>query len=528
MIGQKAALMTANMLFGTLLGLVAVILVGRFFEQEHVGELAGALAVLGIIYFITDLGMGSAHVKRVSEGRDPGDCFATFAVFKIVSTLAFVLIALTGVWLYLVVFGKPLIDTTIPILLIALGYYVSRSLAEVGQSSFDARLETAKSQSAQLADTVVRVILTIFFALAMASLVDKVSWAAWVPAPPWVAQEPALALAIATLAGALAAATVSITLLVRTLERGRFRWELLKDYASFALPLFFANAIGLISVHIDATFLIIFRDAADTGIFAQVRRLPLVLQGFGTALSALLFPAVSAMVARGDHAGVQRTTDGALRWLSMLLVPTVAFTVAFPYDLIRLTIGEKWLAGGIALAVLCIFVLVSTFGHVHSFLLLGFGRSDLVAKIGIATALTLIVLNFVLVPDDIRSLGLPLAGLGVTGAALATLASGLVWYGGMRMATQRVAGYRERNHSFRHVVAGILMAGMLLALDATILPFVRWYHFLVYMALGFLAYLVILRVWGEITDDDLAHMKRVLHPGEMLRYIRGEIKGKRE
>lgn len=525
MIGQKAALMTANMVVGTLLGLVAVIFVGRFFEPEHVGQVSGALGILGLLYFVTDLGMGSAHVKRVSEGRDPGDCFATFATFKLVSTIVFVGLVAAGVWIYLGVLDKPLIDTTLPIILVALAYYVARSLAEVGQSSFDARLEAAKSQAARLIDTLLRVGLTIFFALAMARLVDGVEWAK-LPAPAWVARDPGLALALATLAGAAAAAIVSLTLLFRTLEWGRFRWELLKDYASFALPLFLSNAIGLISLYVDSSMLIVFRSAAEAGILEQVRRLPLVLAGFGTALSALLFPAVSAMVARNDREGIQRTTDGSLRYLSMLLIPTVAFTAAFPYDVIRLTIGEKYLAGGPALAILCGYVLLVTFGHVHSFLLLGHDRSDLVAKVGIASASTVILLNLVLVPDDIQSLGIPLVGLGVTGAALATLASGFVWYAGMRIASRRITGYRERNHMPRHVVAASVMALALLALDATLLPLLRWYHFALYFALGVLLYAIALFVLRELSRKDLDFAREALHPRDMARYVRDEIMGR--
>lgn len=523
MIGQKAALMTGNMVLGTLLGLVAAILVGRFFDPSHVGQVSGALGILGLLFFVTDLGMGSAHVKRVSEGRDPGDCFATFAAFKLVSTIVFVALVAGGVWFYHGYLGKPLVDTTLPIIIVALGYYVAKSLAEVGQSSFDARLEAAKSQVAKLAETMVRVGLTIFFALAMARLVHGVGWAR-IPAPAWVAREPGLALAIAAIVGAVASAIVSLTLLVRTLEWGRFRWDLLKDYATFALPLFLSNAIGLISFHVDTSTLAVFRSAAEAGTLEQVRRLPLVLSGFGTALSALLFPAVSAMVARNDHDGVQRTTDGSLRYLSLLLVPTVAFALAFPYDILRLTLGENWLSGGPALALLCVYVLLVTFGHVHSFLLLGFGRPDLVAKVGIATAATVIILNLVLVPDDIRALGLPLAGMGVTGSALATLASGFVWYLGMRLATRRVADYRERQHLLKHVIAALVMVAALMALDQTLMPLLRWYHFAAYVLIGGLVYFAALIVLRELSRKDVDFARQVLHPGDMMRYVRDEIR----
>lgn len=528
MIGQKAALMMANMLLGTLLGLVALIFTGRYFETTHVGQVTYAVSIAGLFFFITDLGMGQAHVKRVSEGRDPGDCFATYAVFKLVATLAFLALVGGGVWLYHGLLGRPLEDTTLPIIVVVVGYYVARAIADVGQSSFDARLETAKTQAAQLTDTLLRVVLTIFFALVLAATIHDVAWAKrLVPEVEWVARDPALAFALATLAGSLGAAVVAITLLVRTLERGRFRWALLKDYAGFALPLFVSSSIILLSAYVDGAMLGFFRGAADAGIFGAVRRLPLVLAGFGTALAALLLPAVSSMLARRDHEGVERTTNGALRYLSIFLIPAAAFTAAFPREIIHLTLGDRWVAGAPALALLSIGVAFASFGHAHSFLLLGHGRSGLSARVGIASAVVLIVLNVLLIPDDLRSLDLPLAGLGITGAAIATLAANLVWWLGTRHYARTVAGFRARNHLLPHVAGALVMVAALLALDLTLLPLARWYHFPVYVATGGLVYLVVLIAWGEVTKDDYAFAKQVLHPGEMVRYITGEIRQRR-
>lgn len=533
MIGQKAALMMANMLLGTILGLVAAILIGRFFDPFHAGQFNYALSIGALFFIITDLGMGSAHVKRVSEGRNAGDCFATYAVFKLVATMVFVTLVGAGVWIYHGYLGKPLEDTTLPIILVVVAYYVTRALADVGQSSFDARLETAKSQVAQLTDTLVRVGLTALFAITMAAMAHRLGWAlALVPegAPwlAWVRDEPGLALAIATLAGSLAAMAVSVTLLFRTLEWGRFRWDLLKDYSAFALPLFISHSISLLAINIDGAMLGFFRGAADVGVFSQVRRLPLVLAGLGGAVSALLLPAVSGMLARGDKVGVQRTADGALRYLSLLLVPAVAFTVAFPYDLIRLTLGENWLGGAPALALLSIGVLIATFGHAHSFLLLGHGRSGISAKVGVGSAIVLIVLDIILIPDDIRAIGLPLAGWGVTGAAIATLAANLVWYVGTRYYSRTIAGYTEPNHLWYHVAGALVMVVALLALDATVFPLVRWYHFIAYVAIGGALYFAALFAMRAVDREDIDFVRTTLHPGEMLRYIRGEMRSRRQ
>ena len=530
--GRKMGLSLANMAVGIALGLVAGKLASVYLGNANIGAVQFALSILGILFFITDLGMGAAHVKRVSEGRDPGDCFATFAVFKIVSTGIFVLAAFAMLGGYVFVLGRTIEDTSLTVILFVLVYYVAKSLQEIGQSSFDARLETAKSQAASLADTLVRTGLTILAALVVAALVHETGplLGRIDPTGPlarWIGENPAAPLAVANALGGVAAATVALVLLRRSLERGRFRMDLLRDYATFALPLFVTTAIGLISFHIDGAVLGTFLHEEDLGLFTQAKRLPLVLAGVGVAVSTLLFPTLSAMAAQGDHAGISRSMDRSLRYLSMLMTPILVFTGVFAVDLIRILLSDEVVSGAFAMMVLCAYVFFTTIAIPHSNLLLGIGRPQVVARLGAAAALVLIALNLVLVPVNIQSIGLRLAGLGVNGAAIATLASGLVWYLGVRFATWRLAGYREHGHLWRHLAASALMAALLYGMDRWVLELARWFHVPLYTAVGGLAYLGGLVLLREFTAEDWRYFKTSLNPLEMFRYARGELKHRR-
>lgn len=522
----------ANMAVGTLLGLVAARMIALYFGNHNFGQVQFALNALGLLFFITDLGMGAAHVKRVSEGRDPGDCFATFAVFKVVATATFATLVVAFLVVFVGILGKPLEDTTLTIVLVVLVYYVAKSLQEVGQSSFDARLETARSQLAAFTDTLVRTGLTILGALLVAALVHKTGpfLARVDPEQPvfaWMRDQPGAVLAIATAAGGVAAALMALAMLRRSLERGRFRRELLRDYASFALPLFLSSAIGMIALNVDGAVLGYFLSADQVGLFGQAKRLPLVIAGIGTALSTLLFPTLSALAARGDRDGIQRSMDKALRYLSMVMLPVLAFAAVFSADLIRILLSDEVVPGARAMAILCGYVVLVTLAIPHSNLLFGLERPDVPAKLGIVSAIVLIGLNLLLVPTDIRSLGLTLGGLGVEGAALATLASGLVWYASLRVATARIAGYREHAHIWRHLAAAAIMAAALLGLDATVLPLERWFHVPLFGLLGLAVYALALVAVRELGAEDWRLLRASVHPVDMLRYVRDEIRHKR-
>lgn len=529
MMHRKMTLSLANLALGTVLGLVALTVSAKYLGAGPMGQVTTALGFLGLVFFITDLGMGSAHVKRVSEGRHAGDCFATFVAFKLVATTLFVLVSLGALFVYHVVLGKPLESTTVPIFVTVLVYYVAKAFQEVGQSSFDARLETASSQLTTLIDTAVRVVLTIVVALAFGALAHGSGpllglVSEQTPILGWIRREPGAALAVATAAGAVLAATTSLILLARTLERGRFRWELLKDYATFALPLFLTYAIGMISGNIDAASLGFFLGEQEAGVFGAVRRVSAVLSGVGTAASVLLFPMISGLAARGDHDTIQASLDKAIRYLSILLAPMVAFALVFGPQLIVIGMSAEFLGGSLALGLLCVYVYLLTLASPHVSLVMGLGNPKVVAKLGIVTALILIVLNLLLVPYDIKALGLRLMGLGVTGAAIATLASGIFWYVSLRILSARSAGYRERARVWKHLLAAGAMVALLYLLHASALPLARWYHLPLYMALGAVVYAAALAAMRELTKADVAYARDALHLGEMLRYVGGELR----
>ena len=528
--GRKTMVAIANMAVGTILGLVALKLAAQYFGPFYMGQVTYALGILGLLFFVTDLGMGPAHVKHVSEGRDPGDCFATFTVYKVVATLVFIALALGVIVVYAVLLGKPIESTTMPVFLVCLVYFVSKSMQEVAQSSFDARLETARSQLASLVDTVVRVVLTAVLAFVAAALLHGTGpfLASLDPTSPlvaWARANPGVLYALTFAVGAIAGTAVSLTMLLRSFERGRFRMDILRSYWTFALPLFIGNAVWLVSLNIDAIALGFFGGEEDAGIFGAVRRVPQVLQGISMAVGLLLFPAISAMAARDDHAGISDTMDRALRYLSMLLLPILVFCILFAEPIIRLLLSNEYIPGILTLQLLCLYTLLASLALPFNQLLFGLRHQAVAAKVGVASALTVIVLDILLIPDDI--LGVPLADLGLNGAAIATLAAGLVNYVGLRWYASRLAGYRQQAHFLKHLLACLGMGLALWTMDAFLLPLERWYHFGLYALAGFGIYLGLLTLLREFTKRDLQYVVDATHPGEMLRYTWREITHRR-
>jgi prolipoprotein diacylglyceryltransferase len=60
----------------------------------------------------------------------------------------------------------------------------------------------------------------------------------------------------------------------------------------------------------------------------------------------------------------------------------------------------------------------------------------------------------------------------------------------------------------------------------SLIPLVRWYHLLVFAGVGLGIYLGILFVLKEFKKQDLLFFLGILHPKEMLSYIKSELKEK--
>ncbi len=529
MIARRTLIPIGNTVVGAILGLIALKVVAVYFGRESYGQFEAALAFLGIFYLFADLNMGDAHVKRVSEGENVGDCFATFAAFRFATSILFILVASGSLLVYTVVLGQTVQDTTTYALLFAMLYYVGKAAQGVAQSTFDARLEAARSQLGSFIETLVRVLLTLGAAVVFTSIVHKSGRLAGKldasnPVWRWIVENPSGALAFAYAAGSISAAIVGFYYLVRTLERGRFRMDLLKSYLAFALPLFAASSVALVALYIDRVMLAFFGTSIDTADFAGPRRIVTVFEGLGMAVSLLLFPAISAMSARNEHGEIARVVDKGMRYLSLLLAPIVAFLVVFPQPVVRLALGEEWVGEAYVLSVLAVWSYFHVLGRPMVNLILGSGRVAAAARIGLTASLVNIVLNTLLIPDDIKSLGIRLGGLKAMGAAIATLISGILSLVMLTYAARKIGDYRPKSGAVKHILASGLMVGFLWLVDrGTPLHLGRWYSLIIYAGIGAVAYAFALILLREISKEDVQYVRDVLNPGEMWRYLRSEL-----
>lgn len=529
LIARKSALVFLNNAVGAVLGLLAIKTTSYYLGVEIVGEWNAAIGFLGLLYFVTDLGFGPAHTKRVSEGMDPGDCLTTFAAFKAVTTGLFVGVSLAVVAFRVLVLGKPLEDATPVTILVALAYMALKSLSAVPGATFDAKRETARSQTMQFVETAVRVGLAVPLALLIAAALDRVgpfvdsglaasSFAAWARA------NPAAALGLAWLSSAAVATLLGLAYLPRSTSWGRFRWDILRSYWVYALPIFLVTAVNTVSTYIDKATLAYFWSDVEVGRFSQPKLITGFLETLPMAVTLLLFPTVSALHAERRYDRIEETTIRAERYTSMVVFPVVTVLVVYPDTVIRVLLSAEWLGAEWTLRWLAVYALLIAITRPGVAVLLGMDKPGQAARIGVAMTASNILFTLVLVPPALRIVPVPLAGLADVGAALATALSGLVGF----LMFRRAAPPSVRRASLRflalHTLAALLMAALLVALAFLVDGPLRWFHLVGFSALASAAYLGALVAIGEFTRGDLRFFLEALHVGDLGRYVRDELR----
>ncbi|MCJ7571931.1 MAG: polysaccharide biosynthesis C-terminal domain-containing protein, partial [Candidatus Thermoplasmatota archaeon] len=136
-----------------------------------------------------------------------------------------------------------------------------------------------------------------------------------------------------------------------------------------------------------------------------------------------------------------------------------------------------------------------------------------------------IILNLILVPADIQSLGIKLAGLGATGSAIAIVIAYFVGFITTRIYAFRIANIKGNNKILLHMFAAVLM-GMIIYFTILIVNIGKWYELIGICLMGLLFYISILILLKEFNKKDLMFFLDMLRPKEMLSYIKSELTGK--
>lgn len=207
------------------------------------------------------------------------------------------------------------------------------------------------------------------------------------------------------------------------------------------------------------------------------------------ALTIILLPAISKSTAERNDAETRSLVDKSLRLLVLLLFPMVALLTTYAPQAMHFFFGPKYIEGAETMSIYTIGVGFLTVFYVLSFALNGAGLVKIPMKLAMGGFLSMVVLNFILIPK-----------YQIIGAALATTLVSLMLMIGILIYTRihfrSTLSYKTIFRSLLSVVAISLLAKYVLPQGDL--------SFIASGASLFCLYFVFLRLFRELTNEDIA------------------------
>jgi len=536
MIGRKSFLIVTTHYIADILGLVGMIILAKLwgdFAREALGIIAFAMSTLSIFSIFTDLGFSSAHVKRVSEGKDLGMCIGTFVTIKLILTALMVVSVTVTLYVWKNFFGGGFTDaTTESVIIVMIFYSIFSNLQSIVTQTFIGRKEIAKLQITKLFENFVKVPLSIIVAVAGVSVMGvaispAITWPEFLqPLQNFLATHATGALAMTYVFGIMATFFIGIWLM-KGYPIKRTNKNYIKNYFSFALPIAISSIIATIAHNIDKIMIGYYWASANVGDYFIVQRMLGFVSVLYLSVGTILFPTFSKQHAENDMKSAKKTVKLSERYISMIMIPPLITTIIFAKPIITILFDEAFTPAVPVLMIMMIFAFIRAVNTPYSTLIAGINRIDITAKLGVIICLTNITLNYLIIPENglLSKYGIN----GATGAAFATVISFSIAFFVLRFYAKRLTGIKLlQSHTPRHLTAGLIMGGILyhLAYKTTFFPVIRWYTLTGFILMGLGIYIVVLYLFREFKKEDIHFFLNIIHPKEMFSYVKSELKKK--
>lgn len=501
MIARKSFVVLIMQMTGAILGYIALFFVVKYMGPEPLGIVGFALSFAMIFSIIIKLGFDSAHIKRISEGKDLGECIGTYMLIKATLSMIYVAVILLAIYVWTVVLGRGFESIEHKLAIYVMTFYcASTSMEQVMHITFLARKEIAKHQIVFLINTIVRSGATIIVA---------------------ISRQGALALAFTYIVGEIAMLIAS-GILFSKYPIHRPRLNMIKSYGVFALPVVIINSIDTIMNNIDKVFIQLFWGAREVGYYYAVYRLIMFLLMINTSVGMILFPTFSELQSKQKKNEITNVIHRSERYLVLIIAPIVFLIAALSRPIIHILFSDSFYPAEYVMIILPFWALTSALALPYTNLMLGINKPWVVTMRSIILVFANIILNLIFIPIDIKILGWKGLGLGATGAAIATVITATSACIYIRVA----AWYYTKIKQNIRVVIPIIVAfitGVILRTMTIYFPVERWYQLLAFALFGLVLYIGMLYILKEFRKEDYRFFMDTLNPVKTLKYIKSEL-----
>jgi len=494
----KAALHIYSKIIISAMQFLALIAVARFMGPTPLGMIGYAGGVVGIFSIVSNLGFSTTHRKKISEGKDLGECIGTYI---------FIRFALMTIWLsaflFWIFYVQYMGDSSLFskdqefVLYIVAAYTVLNGHSGIMRHTFWANLEAAKSILPQLISRFIISVIKISVAL--------------------------LGLGVLMLASAqLIGYFFLILIYLYTFRKYPVKYPTkssILDYIKFTTPLMLTVPFALLANSSDAVMIGYFWDVEEVAMYTVPMNISSAFAIISGTVGLVLLPLVSKKSSKKEYNLISRIIKESERYILVFMLPLMAMVIFFSEDIILLLVGDSFKSSILILKLLIIISTIDLLTRPYSTQLIstGFVKYTLIASV--ICALVHLMLNILLIPENI--LGYSLFGLGALGAGIATAISSLFRYLIYRYFAFTTIGTNFTFNFFIYPFSCVCMLIIMYNLEIMIGTGSIFFR-LPIAIIGVLSYFVLLYFLNGIKSSDFILVKNIFNPSKFRKYITNE------
>lgn len=532
-VSRKGVLVVASQVVSAVLGLLVLLLVGRYLNPTVFGAYLFAVHLVGLVATLSQLGFGTAQTRAVARGDDLGRTLGVFGRLRTVLVITYVALFLLGLLVWHVLLDRGFTDaTTLQVVLVVLAASALAQWRRVATATWRGQGRVHRIEWGNLADMLVFTSGVAAVALAAGSASGR-----WIPLPGLgeglvsllrMPEAPgaallALYLAFAHLAGKAASLLVYSVWWIRDrVPVGPWDGELARRHIRFALPVAFTGMLSVLLLQTDILMIGYFWDSHEVGLYGAAKR----LAKFGllptVALRTIVFPYFSHLLGRGAATEALAAFRQVEKYLLLFVVPLGVAMMVWADAGIHIAVGDSFAGASAPLRYLALWTIIMALGMPVRLKHLAAGNTRTMLEVMSINVGANLVLNLVFIPTSI--LGVPLLGLGAEGSAIATVLATTLGYVYNRWRARADFGVALFDGTqARLLAAGLGVAAAWYALRQGLAPaaYDRVYELGGIGLAGIALYAALLWLTGGLRGSDVRLLWDAIHPKGLVDEARG-------
>lgn len=323
MLKEKLILSYASRIIVQFLQIASTIFVARIAGADVLGTIAFGLAYVGMFQFIGDLGVGTAVIKKLSEGvNDESSILGTFLWVKIVLIVLYVFTIL-GFYYYQKVIAGVVFETVYHeyVIYIFIIVNVLNLLVSIPTTIFAAFTQQAKTDLPNFIQT----LLYQIFRIVVVLLGYKV-----------------IALAVSNLVALLIVIPIYLYL-IKPYKFGKFDIDILKSFLKISIPVLLVGITSTLTSTLDKVLLQFYTNSTQVGLYTAGFRIGGFILLIANSIGLLFFPIFSKAAQAHDFKSIIRLISKFQRFSFIYIAPFILLLAFLSKDIVLFILGKNYI-----------------------------------------------------------------------------------------------------------------------------------------------------------------------------------------